>query len=345
MGTDEPSFRVLACMLAVAATALVAPAGGRAAVTTFGSDLSAPANMREAHGADSVFWGLTLPGGRRTVVPASGQITTIRLKGIAVPSSAPGAPPPLTEVHFQVLRPRADGALTVSLTSQPFNVPSGGDPSQITSYRPINLCARAGDYVAFNDEGGFEPTYYPQGVPFQVFSRVAGASTGFFTSDNGTNNGTTFSGTRHEGQELLMQMDLASGPDATPICPGGGTAAPPGGDTTAPFRGLVVPRQTARVSAGVARIRARCPSAAVRRCVGTLALASRDPNGGRRQILARARVAIRRGSAATLRVRLTSEGARLLRDRRSLAAIARAVVRDGAGARRTTRARVRLQRF
>lgn len=334
MGTDEPSFRVLACMLAVAAIALIAPAGGKAAVTTFGSDLSAPANMAEAHGADSVFWGLALPGGRRTVVPARGQITTIRLKGIAVPSSAPGAPPPLTEVHFQVLRPRADGALTVSLTSQPFNVPSGGDPTQITSYRPINLCARAGDYVAFNDEGGFEPTYYPQGVPFRVFSRISGASTGFFTKDNGTNNGATFSGARHEGQELLMQMDLASGPDATPICPGGGTA---------PFRGLVVPRQTARVSAGVARIRARCPSAAVTRCVGTLALGSREPNGGRLRTLARARVAIRRATAKTLQVRLTSAAARLLRDRRSLAAIARAVVRDWDGAGRTTRARVRLQ--
>lgn len=189
--------------------------------------------------------------------------------------------------------------------------------------------------MAFNDEGGFEPTYYPQGVPYRVFSRVSGASTSIFSKDNGTNNGATLSGARHEGQELLMQMDLANGPDATPVCPGSGTAAP--------YRGLVVPRQTARVSAGVGRIRARCPSAALKRCVGTLALTSRDPIGAERRTLARARVAIRRGSGVTLRFRLTSGAARLLRRRGSLAAIARAVVRDGTGARRTTSARIRLQ--
>jgi len=299
--------------------------------------------MAETHGVDAAFWGLALPGGRGTIVPSSGQITTIRLKGTAVPSSAPGAPPPLTDVHFQVLHPRADGAVTVSLTSQPFKIPSGGDPNRITSYRPVNLCAAAGDYVAFNDSGGFEPTYYPQGVPYRVFSQVPGASTGFFSKGNGTNNGATFSGARHEGQELLMQMDLATGPDATPICPGNGTAAPPDSGTPAPYRGLVVPRQTARVSRGVGRIRLRCPSTALRRCVGTLTLTSRHRIGAKRRTLSRARVSIRRGKVAKVRFRLTKGAARLLRRRGSLAATARAVVRDGTRARRTTSARIRLQ--
>jgi hypothetical protein len=328
-------------MLAVAAVALVAPADGRAAVTKFGSDLSAPADTAEPHGVDAVFWGLALPGGRQTVVPSGGQITTIRLKGTAVPSSAPGAPPPLTEVHFQVLHPGAGGAVTVSLTSQPFNVPSGGDPGQITSYRPIALCARAGDYVAFNDEGGYESTYYPQGVPYQVFSSVSGASTGFFTSGNGTNNGATFTGARHEGQELLMQMDLATGSDSPARCPGGAATAPLHG--AAPLHGLGLPRQTARVRAGAARIRARCPSAAVRRCVGTLVLYSRDLISARRRTLGRAHVAILSGRAATLRVRLTRGAAKLVRRRRSLAAVARAVVRDGTGVRHRTRATIRLR--
>ena len=49
----------------------VVPAASQAAVVTLGSDLSAPANSAEAHGADSVFWS---PGTR---MPAYGQVTTI----------------------------------------------------------------------------------------------------------------------------------------------------------------------------------------------------------------------------------------------------------------------------
>lgn len=334
-------------MLAVAATVLVAPAQGRAAVTTFGSDLSAPANTAETHGVDAAFWSLSLPGGRGTTVPASGQIKTIRVKGTAVQSSAPGAPAPLTGVHFQVLHPGAGGAVTVSLTSGTFDLPSGGDPNQISTYRPVNLCASAGDYVAFNDSGGYVPNYYPQGVPYQVFSQVPGASTGFFSKGNGTNNGATFTGARHEGQELLMQMDLATGSDATPICPSGTAAPSPGNPGKKPgkraSRALVMPRQTARVRKGVGRIRVRCPSAASKRCVGTLTLTSRNRIAGKRRTLSRARVAIKRGKSAKVRFKLTKGAARLLRRRGSLAATARAVVRDGSGARRTTSAKIRLK--
>jgi hypothetical protein len=196
--------------------ALAAPAEAR--LTRFGSALSAPANFAEAHGADSVFWGISLPGSRRTRVQASGQIRSVRLKGIALPSSLAGAPPPLTEFHLQTLRPRRDGSVRVRLTSQPFNIPSSGDPNRISTYKPINLCAKKGDYVAFNDEGGFNPPWYLNGVSYQVFSRVRGSSMRFYTKDNGTNNGATFRGRRHRGQELLMQMVLATGGHASPPC-------------------------------------------------------------------------------------------------------------------------------
>jgi hypothetical protein len=203
-------------LCAAALGAISAPA--EAALTRFGSNLSAQANTSEAHGADSVFWGVSLASPGRTRVPASVQFRSVRLKGIALRNGAAGAPQPLAQFHLQTLRPRRGGSVRVRLTSQPFDIPSSGDPNRIRTYRPINLCAKKGDYVAFNDEGGFNPPWYPNGVSYQVFSRVPGSSTRFYTRDNGTNNGASFRGRRHGGQELLMQMVLATGRHASDPC-------------------------------------------------------------------------------------------------------------------------------
>lgn len=208
--------RHLLAGLAAAGVLLALPATGQAAKRTFGSDLKAPANVTESHGADAVFWGTDLPGSRAVRVPRKGQITRIRLKGTAVRKS--GAPAPLTLMHFQILRPRRGGRVKVMLTSAGFRVPVGGDPNRISSYRPVNLCARRGDYVAFNNVGGFNPPHYPNGTPFRVFSRVDGSTTGFYTRDNGTNNGAVFRGRPQRNQELLMQMVLTTGRGVSPPC-------------------------------------------------------------------------------------------------------------------------------
>jgi hypothetical protein len=84
-----------------------------------------------------------------------------------------------------------------------------------------------GDFLAFNDEGGFDSMNYPNGVAFQVLSNVTGSVTDSFSMHNGTGNGNTFTGTSMPNQELLMQWDLAKGPDATPLCPGGTKGVPP----------------------------------------------------------------------------------------------------------------------
>jgi hypothetical protein len=208
---------LLHAAIAVAVVAVGAwAATAEAKLTRFGSSLKAPANLAEAHGADSVFWGNSLASGRRVRVPASGQIRSVRLKGVAVQPA--GAPAPLTEFHLQTLRSRGGGAVEVRLTSQPFNIAVGGDPNRITTYRPINLCAKKGDFVAFNDEGGFNPPWYPNGVAYQVFSRRPGSKTRFYTENNGTNNGARFRGTIHRGQELLMQMVLGTGRHASAPC-------------------------------------------------------------------------------------------------------------------------------
>ena len=43
----------------------------------------------------------------------------------------------------------------------------------MTAYNPVNLCVSQGDYVAFNEEGGFVGHSYQSGVPYRVLGRVA----------------------------------------------------------------------------------------------------------------------------------------------------------------------------
>ena len=119
---------MLGLLCAGVALGLLAGAA-QAKLTTMGSNLSAPANMAEAHGADSVFWSITLAGGARTRVPAYGQITRIRMKGMVLTNTAP----PLTGGNFAALRPNRDGSVTIRQRSQPIDIPSSGDPNQITT--------------------------------------------------------------------------------------------------------------------------------------------------------------------------------------------------------------------
>ena len=257
--------------LVAAAALLVLPAAGLAATTTFGSPLAVPATedtasnlaytgtsiptidpgppphqviVRVAHdGADTALWAGSEPDGTPRA-PAAGQVTSQRLEGCARP--APGGPAPNAQIHFQDVVPQADGSFRVDVTTQSFEVPVCGQPDSsgaaagpttITTFQPTNFCVNAGDAVDFNDEGGFDPKFYPSGVPFQVLGAVGAASTYSFIRDNQTNNGSSFAPgdvTNHDGfqtnpgLELMLQATLATGPDATPLCPGGtsGVKAP-----------------------------------------------------------------------------------------------------------------------
>ena len=199
-----------ATVAALAAVAL--PSAAVANRYVWGSDLKAPANRIEANPAASAFWHTALPGGARVRVPEKGRVATLKLKGTAIKH---GSTEPVTLFHFQVLHPTGDGRLRVSLTSGGFHVPVGGDPNRISTYNPINLCAKQGDYVAFSDVGGYKPGTYPNGTPFRVFSNVPQATTGFFTQPGGINNGNTFTPKKpHVGEELLMRITLVTGDEA-----------------------------------------------------------------------------------------------------------------------------------
>ena len=203
--------RVAFAVAVSAAVAGVLPAAGQAALINFGSGLGSPASVAIAHPVDTAFWSTAL-NGARTRAPQKGQVLTVTLRGCAKPGS--GGQSPLTQIHFQVLSPGSGSRATIQLTSGPFNLPTcGGSVSGATlsTYHPIGLCVSKGDYVAFNDEGGFAPAGFPGGVGYEVFAPQAGASTNSFTSAGGTNNGDHVSGSAHKGLELLMQLQLGTG--------------------------------------------------------------------------------------------------------------------------------------
>jgi hypothetical protein len=246
---------VAAGLLFAALLAVSLPAGAGAAVTTFGSPLSVAATLNTsdnlsyqgvntqvppspefpegvahtAHfGSDTAIWN-TYPA---ATAPANGQAVKIRLEGCAEPAA--GGPAPLTQIHFQDLAPVAGGGAKVNLTSQPFDIPvcgqNGAGGSTVTTYEPINLCMSQGDYLAFNDEGGYVQTYYRAGVPYEVMARAPGSALDSYIGGGRTNNGDVLSPSDvapMEGfattasEELMLQVVFATGADATHICSGG----------------------------------------------------------------------------------------------------------------------------
>jgi hypothetical protein len=262
--TSERRQRLRSSLLLAGLLALLAPATSSAAITTFGSPLSVPATMNTSEnlgypgtytpvppnpeapsglfhtyhdGADTALWNVVQATGSPQA-PATGQAVKVSLEGCA--REAPNGPPPLTQIHFQDLSPLPGGGAKVNLTSQAFDIPvcgqAGAGGSTVTTYEPINLCVSAGDYVSFNDNGGYVENVYRSGVPYQVLGSVNGSTMDSFLRNNGTANGAILSSSdlsAHDGfatnnnEELMLRVTLGTGPDATHICPGGTHGLPP----------------------------------------------------------------------------------------------------------------------
>jgi hypothetical protein len=253
---------VCVSLLALLAAAPVA----HARYYTLGSDLKATPSIVESHGADSAFWNVKLGSGGLTTAPVGGQVTEVRVKGIVIPDPT-GRRNPIPMIHFQTLHPQGDGSNKVELSSAPFYVPIGGDRETVSTYRPVNMCLHRGDYLDFNDIGGNEWWWGNyDGMPFLTFARSPGSATSFYTKNNGTNINSQWSPDwTHDGQELLMQMKFATGPNATDICPGGYMQHIFKGTN---LRGGQV--ATLRSRTHTAKIRYRCPSNTYGGCLGTL---------------------------------------------------------------------------
>ncbi|HEX8052913.1 MAG TPA: PASTA domain-containing protein [Thermoleophilaceae bacterium] len=307
--------KLLVTVAAVAAVACAFPAAGMAEVSTFGSSLAAPANSIEPNGAihpayggdwfgaDTAFWNTQLADGGQVTAPRDGQIVEVRVKGIAMQGPHPWDPSnPRALVHFQTIHPQPNGTALVELTSAGVDWPIGGDPQQITTFRPLNLCLHKGDYVDFNTWGGHEWRWDRYGgIPLQVFSRVPGSSMNWYENDADTNNGDYLTGRTRDGVELLLQTVIASGPDASDICPGGYSQHI--------FRGLEIQPspQTAvlRTRDRVAKIRTFCHGENYGACVGTMKLTA--DIGGQEVELGRTDYRVENSYTVNLQVPLSAD--------------------------------------
>jgi hypothetical protein len=259
----RPLGRFASALLLAGLVAVLAPGASPAAITTFGSRLSVAASLNTTEnlgylgtytpvppspeapdgryhtnhwGADDALWNAVVAGGS-AAAPATGQAVKVSLEGCAQPAA--NGPPPLRQFHFQSISP-IPGGFHVNLTSQPYDIPvcgqGGASGSTVTTYEPVNLCVAQGDYVAFNDEGGYVPFVYRSGVPYQVIGSSAGSALDSFIRGNGTKNGATLSSsdttandgfTQSANEELMLQVTLGTGPDATHICAGGTAGSAP----------------------------------------------------------------------------------------------------------------------
>jgi hypothetical protein len=222
----------------ILALALCASAA-EAELRSFGSDLSAAASIAEARQSDTAYWQTVAAGASSAgVAPAAGSIRSFKLKGVALSQPVAGTPGGETLFHLQALRPLIIGAFQISpyrvlISSQGFNVPqkAGGNEQTISTYEPENFCVAKGDVLAFNTVGGWDGIPaggpYPRGTPLQIFAAAPGALVSQFNGADQTNNGDilTPDHVRGLGQELLMQLTLATGNDAAAPCPTGTAAA------------------------------------------------------------------------------------------------------------------------
>lgn len=336
----------------LALTLALAVGNAPAATMVFGSPLAVPASKDTANdlnyqgsdiplpgsvfhiphdGADGAFWNVRLPAGAPTA-PAGGQVVSVGLEGCAKSHG----PAPLTQIHFQTLSPQPGGGAKVELTSQAFDIPvcgvGGANGSTVSTYAPINLCVAQGDYVAFNEEGGFVgaqngPPPYPSGVPYMVIGDVPEATMDSFIRNNGVGNGATFSPsdtTNHDGfaanhdEELMLQATLATGPDATPICPGGTKGVPPPGTTRSRHRHVFptvtipTPQLDGMNAHGVVQVAIYC-HASVGGCTGTITLHSRSRHGSHPVWLGAARFTVSAHRTGRARVHLSPFARRMVR--------------------------------
>ncbi len=230
------------------------------------------------YGADTAIWNASVDG-HSGAIPRSGQAVRIKLEGCAVRPA--GAPEPLTQIHFQTLVPQGRD-LKVALTSAGFQIPvcgeGGAGPATVSTYTPVNLCVQKGDFVGFNDEGGFVEPWYRAGVAYQTLGSAQGSQVASFIRSGATGDGAVFDPAERGGMEgfaarsgetLMMQAVLGTGSDARYVCPGGTRDAPP------VLPALRVSRQTDGIDrARVVAVAVYCRPAAG--CAGSAAMRTAD---------------------------------------------------------------------
>ena len=295
---------------------LVLPASASADQATFGSDLVATPTVTESHQADTLFFNTT--GANSHVAPITGEILGIRVKGTVVPQ--PGRSNN-SMWHSQVAQPNANGTYSVESSSQAFYFPVGVPADTVSTFVPSTQCIKAGQVLDFNNVGGWDGNpAQPSGTIYKIYSPKAGSQYNWFERDNGTNVGVTFNPGRrifnnpdgsfkleqYEGPrngELMMQVVVGNGWDASNVCPGGLKGWE--------YQGVEVKDVAGKVyDDGVGHARLFCPSNTKTFCKGTVRLESEgQPLGTSREFT------MKPNDTTTIDVPLTNDGARVVNTR------------------------------
>jgi hypothetical protein len=312
----------------ILALALCAPAA-EAELRSFGSDLSAAAAIAEARQSDTAYWQTVAAGASSAgIAPAAGSIRSFKLKGVALSQPVAGTSGGETLFHLQALRPLTIGAFQSSpyrvlISSQGFNVPqkAGANEQTISTYEPENFCVAKGDVLAFNTVGGWDGIPaggpYPGGTPLQIFAAASGALVSQFNGADQTNNGDilTPDHVRGLGQELLMQLTLATGADAAAPCrtstaADSADAAASGLQPAAAAQATKIPSQRLTVTPkGSLRVALFCsPAVAAPSCTGVVRVLSCERNP---RVLAIRVYTIAAGKMSRAALRLSPAGRKL----------------------------------
>lgn len=309
---------------------LLAPASAPAALTTFGSDLSRPADRIEAEQRDIAFWQTGFSDGRSATAPTDGQIKKVEIRGFAHTTVPPGDPnAPGSPVFFlQSLAPEGTD-VRARLSSQPFYLPGSalGTANTISAHAPENFCVKQGEALSMTGVGGWDGgdpgvTPYSGGTPFQTFASAESSTIRYFTANEGLKNGSLFA--PRAGQvadavvnvprtELLMRMTLATGDDRSYECGGPNTYRPADADKpaglnpAAVFQKARIPEQRLRFSSkyksGLSLICAAGPA----RCKGALTVMAGKPS----VVVAKARFDLAGKTAGRVNLLLTAKGRKL----------------------------------
>ncbi len=159
----------------------------------FGSSLATDPTTVAQGGVDWVVWQSSTPAGSGAVT-ISGQVTSVSLRGFY----AGGTCTSLCEdnMHFQDLRPAANGQLQVISTTQSFTLPT---TLGTYTFQPIEFFVKAGDFIGLSVPGG----------SFQVLSPASGDEIGMFTGQGLDMNGDSLaSNGSQSGYELDIQETI-----------------------------------------------------------------------------------------------------------------------------------------
>ena len=325
-------------LLAAAAALMLVPAASSADQVTFGSDLSGtPDVMDNTHLADYLSFNVSPKNTHQS--PVSGEILAVRVKGRILPHNENYAREALNLFHTQVLRPNADGSYTVDSSSQHLYFPVGGSENDVHTFVPSVQCVKAGQYVDFNHIGGWDGIG-TGGTRYQIWKTDSTSIMNWYEHDNGTNIGSTWQPNRqvngNTGQEvlanpqhgrpynreLMMQVVIGTGFDASNLCEGGLKGYE--------YEGVTVVKQTFTVrDDGKGGVRLTCGSGRGF-CEGVAKLAIDGAEIGS------APFKIDRNATTNIDVPLTGDGARIVNSRGQVDATVTADSADELGQRRST---------